>query len=280
MHPGTPTAPGVPEPGPLELCAFVSGAAVHMLRALRPRRPRPPKRRPNHRRFLHNQICRQFTQIEAATRRLTLSILSQEAPPQRPTPQKPPPPPASPFLGVACAVAPKEAPHVGPSLSLAALDTSTLDLFDDIVLTPQHPTVPLYCPPQSLTADAPQLASDLPRHALGLTQMPPCCDPLPAVGRDAELAAPCWGWVDRTFGRAEPPNFPASPADGAGPAPTQHFRVSFRPPPQTRVRLVLGAGGPATPGPSPRPGERPPSSPAGLLPGSRRQTLPHAAPES
>ncbi|XP_042539138.1 uncharacterized protein C19orf85 homolog [Dipodomys spectabilis] len=152
MHPGTPTAPRVPEPGPRELCAFVSGAAVHMLRALRPRRPRPPKRRPNHRRFLHNQICRQFTQIEAATRRLALSILSQEAPTQRPPPQKPPPPPASPFLGVACAVAPKETPHVGPSLSLAALDTSTLDLFDDIVLTPQWPTAPLHCPPQSLTA--------------------------------------------------------------------------------------------------------------------------------
>ena len=33
-------------------------AAAHVLRALHPRRARPPKRRPNHRRFLHNQICR------------------------------------------------------------------------------------------------------------------------------------------------------------------------------------------------------------------------------
>ncbi|KAF3815026.1 hypothetical protein GH733_017302 [Mirounga leonina] len=137
MHPGAPTASAVSEPSPRELCAFVSGAATHMLRALHPRRTRPPKRRPNHRRFLHNQICRHFAKIEVATRRLALSILSQEAPPQRPPPRRPPPPPPSPFLGVACAVAPTEAPCAGPSLSLAALDTSTLDLFDDIALTPE-----------------------------------------------------------------------------------------------------------------------------------------------
>ncbi|KAI5191405.1 Isochorismatase Domain-Containing Protein 2 [Manis pentadactyla] len=143
MHPGAPTAPGVPEPGPRELCAFVSGAATHMLRALNPRRTRPPKRRPNHRRFLYNQICRQFAKIEAATQRLAQSILSQEAPPQRPRLQRPPLTPPSPFLGVACAVAPTEVPHApGPSLSQAALDTSTLDLFDDIALTPECPPVP------------------------------------------------------------------------------------------------------------------------------------------
>ena len=61
---------------------------------------------------------RQFAKIEAATQHLAMSILSQEAPPQRPTPQRPPPPPPSPFLGVACAVAPTEALHAGPSLSL------------------------------------------------------------------------------------------------------------------------------------------------------------------
>ncbi|XP_025704896.2 uncharacterized protein C19orf85 homolog [Callorhinus ursinus] len=142
MHPGTPTASAVSEPSPRELCAFVSGATTHMLRALHPRRTRTPKRRPNHRRFLHNQICRQFAKIEAATRRLALSILSQEAPPQRPAPRRPPLPPPSPFLGVACAVAPTEAPYAGPSLSLAALDTSTLDLFDDIALTPECPSGP------------------------------------------------------------------------------------------------------------------------------------------
>ncbi|XP_045645403.1 uncharacterized protein C19orf85 homolog [Ursus americanus] len=140
MHPGAPTASAVSEPSPRELCAFVSGAASHMLRALHPRRTRPPKRRPNHRRFLHNQICRQFAKIEAATQRLALSILSQEAPPQRSPPRRPPPPPPSPFLGVACAVAPTEAPYASPSLSLAALDTSTLDLFDDIALTPECPS--------------------------------------------------------------------------------------------------------------------------------------------
>nr|XP_044989263.1 uncharacterized protein C19orf85 homolog [Jaculus jaculus] len=159
MHPGAPATPGVPEPGPRELCAFVSGAAAHMLRALQPRRTRPPKRRPNHRRFLHNQICRQFAKIEAATQRLALSILSQEAPPHRPAPRRPPPPPPSPFLGVACAEAPREEPHAGPSLSLAALDTSTPDLFDDIVLTPECPSVTSEPFPQTLTTDIPQLTS-------------------------------------------------------------------------------------------------------------------------
>lgn len=87
-------------------------------------------------------FCRQFAKIEAATQRLALCILSQEAPPQRPPPQRPPPLPPSPFLGVACAVAPTEALHAGPSLSLAALDTSTLDLFEDIALPPACPSAP------------------------------------------------------------------------------------------------------------------------------------------
>ena len=89
-----------------------------------------------------SSFCRQFAKIEAATQRLAMSILSQEAPPQRPSPQRPPAPPVSPFLGVACAVAPTEAPHAGSSLSLAALDASTLDLFEDIELPPPCPSVP------------------------------------------------------------------------------------------------------------------------------------------
>ncbi|XP_069313035.1 uncharacterized protein C19orf85 homolog [Eulemur rufifrons] len=204
MHPGAPTGPGVSEPGPQELCAFVSGAATHLLRALQPRRTRPPKRRPNHRRFLHNQICRQFTKIEAATQRLALSILSQEAPPQRPPLQKPPLPPPSPFLGVACAVAPTEAPHASASLSLAALDASTLDLFDDIALTPEcspMPSYPSLCP---LTTGAPLLTSDLSYLAPDqpdLRQAPYFCNPLSppqhALGGGAGLLAQDWGWGDR-----------------------------------------------------------------------------------
>ncbi|XP_055002462.1 uncharacterized protein C19orf85 homolog [Sorex araneus] len=141
MHPGFPAAPGVPEPSPRELCTFVSGAAARVLRVLQPRKSRPPKRRLNHRRFLHNQICRQFARIEAATQHLARSILSQEAPTCRPPP--PPPPPPSLFLGVACAVAPLEEAPVGPGLSLDALDaTATLDLFEDITLTLQSPWMP------------------------------------------------------------------------------------------------------------------------------------------
>ncbi|XP_024905416.1 uncharacterized protein C19orf85-like [Pteropus alecto] len=140
MHPGAPAVPGVSEPSSRKLSAFVSGAAAHM-RALHPRRTRPPKRRPNHRRFLYNQICRQFAKIEAATQHLALSFLSPEVPPQRPPPQRPSLPPPSPFLGVAHAVAPAEDPHAGPSLSLAVLDASTLDLFDNIALTFECPSV-------------------------------------------------------------------------------------------------------------------------------------------
>ncbi|XP_066228064.1 uncharacterized protein C19orf85 homolog [Saccopteryx leptura] len=186
MHPGAPTTAGVPEPGPQELCAFVSGAAAHMLRTLHPRRTRPPKRRPNHRRFLHNQICRQFAKIEAATQHLALSILSQEAPPQKPATPRPPPPPPSPFLGVACAVAPTEAPHASPSLSLAALDASTLDLFDNIAFTPECPSGP----------------HDLPHHAVGQTDLRQALhsyDPLPlhALGTGDTLVAPEGDWVGR-----------------------------------------------------------------------------------
>ncbi|XP_041510605.1 uncharacterized protein C19orf85 homolog [Microtus oregoni] len=204
MHPGFPAAPGLSEPGPRELCAFVSGASAHILRALQPRRTRPPKRKPNHRRFLHNQICRQFAKIEAATQHLALSILSQKAPPQRPPPRRPPPLPPSPFLGVACAEAPVEVPHDdGPSLSLAALDTSTLDLFDDILLTPACPLVATedFC-------QTPQEASELISPAPGPgnqrdptpVKAPRFSSPLPppqnAHGESPEPTALGWGWVD------------------------------------------------------------------------------------
>ncbi|XP_075393929.1 uncharacterized protein C19orf85 homolog [Tenrec ecaudatus] len=192
MHPGAPAAPGVSEPGPQELCAFVSGAAAHMLRVLQPRRSRIPKRRPNHRRFLLNQICRQFAKIEAATQHLALSILSQEAPPQRPLPQRPPPPPPSPFLGVACAVAPIEMSHRAvPSLRLEALDASTLDLFQDIALTPECP--PVMSDPSSWllpTAATTLLGSDLPNPALGQS-LPPTQH---ALGGMDEILGPDWEW--------------------------------------------------------------------------------------
>ncbi|EHB13450.1 hypothetical protein GW7_11640 [Heterocephalus glaber] len=198
MHPGAPAGPGASEPDPLELCAFVSGAAAHVLRALQPRRARPPKRRPNHRRFLHNQVCRQFTKIEAATQRLALSILSQEAPARRPLPRRRPPPPLSPFLGVACAVAPREMPHTGRGLSVAALDTSPLDLIDDIALPTERPLAP----PDALTAEAAPLGLDLgsgrPKQP-ALTQAPPRSGALApgpeALGGGAEPGALPWGWV-------------------------------------------------------------------------------------
>uniref|UniRef100_A0A8C8RX93 Uncharacterized protein n=1 Tax=Pelusios castaneus TaxID=367368 RepID=A0A8C8RX93_9SAUR len=122
-----------------DLFTFVTVASSHIMRTLqRPRRSRPGKRRVNHRRFLHNQISRQFADIEAATQRLAASILAQEAP-RDPTPSveprrrdpDPPTPAASSFLGVAEAfVAPEPGP--GWSLSLASLAPDPSDLFDPI----------------------------------------------------------------------------------------------------------------------------------------------------
>uniref|UniRef100_A0A5F8GM10 Uncharacterized protein n=1 Tax=Monodelphis domestica TaxID=13616 RepID=A0A5F8GM10_MONDO len=115
MHPGTPATAGLPEPEPQELCAFMSGVAARILRTLQPRKARAPRRKPNHRRFLYNQLCRSFADIQAATRHLALTVLSQEGPgPQaKPRPQRPP----SPFLGVAQALAVPE--NRGPGLALS-----------------------------------------------------------------------------------------------------------------------------------------------------------------
>lgn len=133
-------------------------------------------------------LHRQFAKIEAATQRLALSILSQEAPPQRRSPQRPPQPPPSPFLGVARAVAPTEAPHAGPSLSLAALDASTLDLFDNIALSPECPSGPSYLPHH--TVGQPDLR-------LALHSRDPLPLPLHALGGGDELLATEGVWVGR-----------------------------------------------------------------------------------
>ncbi|XP_061447587.1 uncharacterized protein C19orf85 homolog [Rhineura floridana] len=125
-----------------DLCTFVSTAASHVMRTLqRPCRNRPGKRKVNHRRFLQNQICRSFSDIEAATRRLASSILSQEAltPPivtqhmSPPKPQNPPPAmaPSGSFLGTAKAfVAPNPSSSWGPSLD--SLMSEPDELFEPI----------------------------------------------------------------------------------------------------------------------------------------------------
>ncbi|CAK6437493.1 unnamed protein product [Pipistrellus nathusii] len=199
MHPGAPAAPGVSEPTPRELCAFVSRAATHVLRALHPRRPRPPKRRPNHRRFLHNQICRQFARIEAATQRLALSILSQEAPPRRPLPRRPPPPPPSPFLGVARALAPsEEVPGAGPRLSLAALEASGLDLLPSISLSPEPEPPPMPAGPSRPAGGQPDLQEGLrpcDPPPLPLPPSPP--PPPPGLRGGPQLLVPEGAWGGR-----------------------------------------------------------------------------------
>ncbi|KAM8927724.1 uncharacterized protein C19orf85 homolog [Pelodytes ibericus] len=63
-----------------DLFTFITVASSYIMRTLqRPKKSRPTKRKVNHRRFLHNQICRKYALIEAATQQLATSILSQEA---------------------------------------------------------------------------------------------------------------------------------------------------------------------------------------------------------
>lgn len=114
-------------------------------------------------------------------------------------------PPPSPFLGVAYAMAPMEAPITSPTLSLATLEASTLDLFDDIALTPDHPSVPCDLSSQPLIADTPQPAWDLSCHALGqgdprqqdLMLAPRCSDPLPLTQHAQWGGYLDWNCVDR-----------------------------------------------------------------------------------
>uniref|UniRef100_A0A8D2KUB0 Uncharacterized protein n=1 Tax=Varanus komodoensis TaxID=61221 RepID=A0A8D2KUB0_VARKO len=125
-----------------DLCAFVSTAASHIMRTLqRPCRSRPSKRKVNHRRFLQNQICRSFSAIEAATRHLASSILSQEAQAPPPVSQAVNPPkshiphpalgPPGSFSGIAEAFV---APDLSPSwaLSLDSLRSDPGELFQPI----------------------------------------------------------------------------------------------------------------------------------------------------
>uniref|UniRef100_A0A8C0IRQ6 Uncharacterized protein n=1 Tax=Chelonoidis abingdonii TaxID=106734 RepID=A0A8C0IRQ6_CHEAB len=176
-----------------DLFTFITVASSHMMRTLqRPRKSRTGKRRVNHRRFLHNQISRQFADIEASMHRLASSILAQEAPrdpmppaePRRPG-SEPPDPAASSFLGVAEAfVAPEPGPGWG--LSMTSLTPDPSDLFDpitspeDLGLPPRwtpithNPLEPSQCPlpwdslPTPATDGAPLWAPDppgyLPRH--------------------------------------------------------------------------------------------------------------------
>ncbi|XP_032090787.1 uncharacterized protein C19orf85-like [Thamnophis elegans] len=138
-----------PPPQPLapaeegsDLCTFVSAATSHVMRALqKPCKSRPAKRKVNLRRFLQNQICRSFSDIEAATHSLASSILSQEAlelptVSQQKTPMKTPssqpvqPPPVS-FSGIAEAFA---APDPSPDwcLSLESLMSEPDEFFEPI----------------------------------------------------------------------------------------------------------------------------------------------------
>ncbi|XP_067388875.1 uncharacterized protein C19orf85 homolog [Emydura macquarii macquarii] len=170
-----------------DLFTFLTVASSHIMRTLqRPRRSRPGKRRVNHRRFLHNQISRQFADIEAATRRLASSILAQEAP-REPMPRveprclgpAPPAPAANVFLGVAEAfVAPEPGPGWGLSVASTAPDPS--DLFDPII-GPEDPGLPPGWAP-------------ITHNSLGSSQSPLPWDPLPwdPLPPPGTEAAPLW----------------------------------------------------------------------------------------
>lgn len=78
-------------------------------------------------------------------------------------------------------MAPSEDPHAGPSLSLAVLDASTLNLFDDI----------------ALTFECPSVSHDL--SQLDLRQAPHFYDPLTphTLGGGDRFLALEEGWVGR-----------------------------------------------------------------------------------
>nr|XP_028559433.1 uncharacterized protein C19orf85-like [Podarcis muralis] len=190
-----------------DLCTFVSTAASHVMRTLqRPCRSRPGKRKVNHRRFLQNQICRSFSDIEAATRRLASSILSQEAqtPPAAsqqmnpPKPNNPPParaPPGS-FLGTAEAFV---APDPSPSwaLSLDALMSGPDELFEPITeeMEPASNTLSL-CGPDPLES-----------CLLGCNNAPPG---LPSNGEGSAACGACLVAADQCFPGASQCPIPAS----------------------------------------------------------------------
>ncbi|XP_068953394.1 uncharacterized protein C19orf85 homolog [Petaurus breviceps papuanus] len=161
MHPGTPATSQLPELAPQELCAFVSGVAARILRTLQPRKARPPRRKPNHRRFLYNQLCRSLADIEEATQHVALTVLSRQGPGPQPNPQRQRPP--SPFLGVAQALAAPESPGPGLALSPGALQSPTHELFETIswsprLQTPEDPSALAQVPPaSSLSVQAPHL---------------------------------------------------------------------------------------------------------------------------
>ncbi|XP_058037238.1 uncharacterized protein C19orf85 homolog [Ahaetulla prasina] len=144
-----PPPPPPPSPQPLapaeggsDLCTFVSAATSHVMHALqKPCKSRPTKRKVNLRRFLQNQICRSFSDIEAATHSLASSILSQEAlelptVSQQKTPLKTPSsqpvqaPPVS-FSGIAEAFAAPD-PSPGWCLSLETLASEPDEFFEPI----------------------------------------------------------------------------------------------------------------------------------------------------
>ncbi|XP_043853037.1 uncharacterized protein C19orf85 homolog [Dromiciops gliroides] len=169
MHPGTPATSGLPEPAPQELCAFVSGVAARILRTLQPRKARAPRRKPNHRRFLYNQLCRSFADIEEATRHLALTVLSQGGPGPQPKPRLQRPP--SPFLGVAQALAAPENPGPGLALSPRALQSPTHDFLEIIPLSPGLQTLgPSLLPP--VTED-PSMLAQMPPDPFEIPLMSP-----------------------------------------------------------------------------------------------------------
>ncbi|XP_053115345.1 uncharacterized protein C19orf85 homolog isoform X2 [Hemicordylus capensis] len=150
----------------------------------RPRKARPSKRKVNHRRFLQNQICRSFSDIEAATRRLASSILSQQA---RTKPCTPPPALALPgsFLGIAEAfVAPDPSPSRAPSLN--SLTPDPAELFEPITKEAGSAalnTWPLFSPePFGASWLAGDVQSDIQSHAssaaCGTCVVPHTCPPV------------------------------------------------------------------------------------------------------
>ncbi|KAM9034825.1 uncharacterized protein C19orf85 homolog [Sarcophilus harrisii] len=158
MHPGTPAASWLPEPGPQELCTFVSAVAAQVLQTLQPRKPRPPRRKSAPRRLPYSPPYRSSAHGRDAPQRP-----AQQGPGPQARPRLPRPP--SPFLGVAQALTAPESPGPGLALSAGALQSPAHELAEIVPPGPGPSLLPAVTEDPSGCVRLPPDPAELPLEA-------------------------------------------------------------------------------------------------------------------
>ncbi|XP_031817658.1 splicing factor, proline- and glutamine-rich-like [Sarcophilus harrisii] len=182
----------LPEPGPQELCTFVSAVAAQVLQTLQPRKPRPPRRKSAPRRLPYSPPYRMGMRRgrgwggaglgagPAEPSALTHPLLpdpprssahGRDAP-QRPAQQGPGPQarprlprPPSPFLGVAQALTAPESPGPGLALSAGALQSPAHELAEIVPPGPGPSLLPAVTEDPSGCVRLPPDPAELPLEA-------------------------------------------------------------------------------------------------------------------